>query len=63
MKSKKFPSIIFIIIAIILGSALYKQFDSETLKFKNTYLAILYFTTFISCVYIVIKDYTNRPKK
>ena len=63
MENKKFPSIIFIIIAVILGVALYKQFDRETLKFKNTYLAILYFGTFISSIFILIKDYANKPKK
>ncbi|MDR6921525.1 MULTISPECIES: hypothetical protein [Chryseobacterium] len=63
MKSKKGPSIIFIILAIIIGSALYKQFDIENLKFKSTGLAILYFVTLIFCVYILIKDYINKPKE
>ncbi len=35
MENKKTTSIIFAIIAIILGFTLYKQFDFQTLKFEK----------------------------
>lgn len=43
------------ILIIILGTAVYKQIDFETLKFKNLGLGIIYFLTFISLVIFMLR--------
>ncbi len=48
------------VVAIILGVALYKQFDFDNLRFKNTALSVIYMATFVFVVYVIIK---NRKKK
>jgi len=63
MKNKKTPNFFLIIIAFILGQALFKQFDFESLKFEKPALAILYIIVFIFSIYFLIRDYKNRPKK
>jgi hypothetical protein len=61
MENKKGINFFFAIIAIILGSAIYKQFDFKNLKFEKPALAILYIIVFIASIYFIIKDY-NKPK-
>ncbi|WP_166921519.1 hypothetical protein [Flavobacterium poyangense] len=63
MKTKKSLNFIFLIVAIILGSTLYKQFDFEKLKFEHNGLAILYSIVFAFSIFILIKDYRNKPEK
>jgi predicted ferric reductase len=46
----------FTIIAIILGVVIYKQFDFDTFKFKNTALAIIYIVAFLFSIYILLKN-------
>ncbi len=60
MKSLNF---FFLIIAIILGSVLFKQFDFENLKFKHTGLAIIYLVVFAISIYFLISNYRKRPEK
>ena len=48
------------VVAIIVGVALYKQFDFDAMQFKNTALAIVYMIVFVFSVYVLIK---NRKKK
>jgi di/tricarboxylate transporter len=60
MENKKGINFIFAIIAIILGSAIYKQFDFVNLKFAKPALAIVYIVTFVFCIYFLIKDYKKR---
>ncbi|MFH6945411.1 hypothetical protein [Flavobacterium sp. FlaQc-50] len=60
MKNKKSLNFIFLIVAIILGSTLYKQFNFEKLKFEHNGLAILYSIVFVFSIYILIKDYRNK---
>ena len=59
-EKSKAPTFTLWIVAIIVGVALYKQFDFDSLRFKNTALAIIYMTTFVFAVYVIIK---NRKKK
>jgi Ca2+/Na+ antiporter len=60
MKKKKTPIFFLVIIALILGQALFKQFDFENLKFENPALAILYIVVFVFSIYFLIRDYKNR---
>jgi hypothetical protein len=63
MENNKPSSFIFIIVALILGSALYKQFDFETLKFQKPALATVYIITFVASIYFIVKNFINRPQK
>lgn len=60
---KKGPSIVFIIIALILGTTLYKQFDFKTGQFEQPAMAVIYGLTFVACVVLLVKDYGARPRK
>ncbi len=57
--NNKTSSFIFTIIAVILGVTLYKQFDSNTFRFKNNALALVYLVTFVFSVVVIIR---NRRK-
>ncbi len=63
MENKKALNFYFVIIAIIIGSAVFKQFDFENLKFEKPALAIVYIVTFVFSIYFLIKNYKNRPEK
>jgi len=63
MANKKGPNFFLLIIAIILGSALYKQLDFEKLTFEQPALAILYLIIFVVSIYLLIKNYKNQPDK
>lgn len=60
---KRSVNFIFLVVAIILGTAIVKQFDFENLKFKHTGLAILYIIVFAFSVYFLVKDYRKQPEK
>ena len=62
MDNKKGPSFVFIIIAIILGVALYKDFDFETQAFKKPALAIVYFIAFAFSVFILIRGMIKNKR-
>ncbi len=62
MKNKKSLNFFFLIIIVIVGAALYKQIDSENLKFKQPGIAIIYSCTLLFSLYCLIKDYWNHPK-
>jgi len=63
MENKKTPNFFLLIVVIILGSALFKQFDFENLKFENPALATVYIVVFVFSVYFIIRDYKNKHKK
>ncbi|PCI32639.1 MAG: hypothetical protein COB60_09265 [Flavobacteriaceae bacterium] len=63
MENKKSLNFFFVIIAIILGRTLFKQFDFENLKFEHTGIAIVYIVVFVLAIYFLIKNYKKRPKK
>ena len=46
----------FTIIAIILGVVIFKQFDFDTFKFKNTALGIVYVLAFLFSIFILLKN-------
>jgi len=59
MKYKIAPNFFFVIIAIILGVALFKQFDFQNLKFENPALAVVYIIVFIFSIGFMIKKSKN----
>jgi hypothetical protein len=61
MENKKGINFFFAIIAIIVGSALYKQFDFDNVRFEKPALAIIYTVVFIASIFFIIKDYRKRP--
>jgi uncharacterized membrane protein YadS len=63
MKNIKLPNFFFTVIAIILGIALYKQFDFDNLRFENPVLAILFTIVFIFSIYGIVKNYKKSAEK
>ena len=63
MENKKLVNFFFVMIALILGWTLYKQFDFENLRFEHTGLAIIYMVVFVMSIYFLIKDFRKRPEK
>ena len=63
MKNKKTPNFFFVFTAIILGSALYKQFDFENLKFEKPAIAIIYIVIFVVSIYLLIRDYLKKTEE
>jgi len=64
MENKSKASVfIFSIIAIILGSTLYKQFNFETLKFEKPALAVVYIIVFVCSILVLIKNFRKRSEK
>lgn len=60
MENKKVISPVLIIIAIILGSVLFKQFDYQNLKFEKPGLAIIYFIVFCFCIIVIVKNLRKK---
>ena len=63
MDNKKSLNFVFVIIALILGWTLFKQFDFENLKFEKTGLAIVYIIGLVISIYFLIRNYKKRPEK
>ena len=55
MKYKIVPNFFSVVVALILGSALYHQFDFQSLKFEKPALAVLYIIVFIFGIGFMIK--------
>ena len=47
------------IVAIIVGRALYKEYDPETGEFKNIGLALIYAIVFVASVFILVRNFVN----
>jgi hypothetical protein len=60
MSNKKGQPFPFLIIAIILGWTIFKQFDFENLKFEKPALAIIYILTFLMSVYFLVKNVKEK---
>ena len=63
MDNKKGINFMWLIIAFILGTTLFKHFNFQTLRFKMPALDIIFLITFIATIYIIIKDYKKRHKE
>ncbi|SKA01142.1 hypothetical protein SAMN04488132_10830 [Sediminibacterium ginsengisoli] len=55
MSNKKGLSLPFLIIAIVIGSAIYREFNFETYRFEKPALAVVYILTFVMCVYFMVR--------
>jgi Kef-type K+ transport system membrane component KefB len=55
MRNKKGKTFLFVIIALILGWTLFKQFDFKNLKFEKPALATIYILTFLMSVYFLAR--------
>ena len=55
MNIKIVPNFVSVILAIIIGGALFKQFDFQNLKFEKPALAIVYSIALIICIGFMIK--------
>lgn len=60
MENRKAPVFVMSIIAIIVGSALYKQIDFKTMTVEKPWLTALYALTFLFALYILIKGYRKK---
>lgn len=56
MSNKKELSIPLIIIAVVLGWTIFKQFDFENLKFEKPAMAVVYILTFLMTLYFIFKN-------
>lgn len=61
-QSRKGINFFLAVIALILGSAIYRQFDFERLEFEKPALAVLYIVVFVAALVLIVKDFTNRSK-
>jgi predicted ferric reductase len=62
MERKKPLNFILLIVVIILGGTLFKQFNFEQLRFKHNGLAIIYLITFVACMYLLLKKDKDRSE-
>jgi predicted ferric reductase len=60
MSNKKGQPFPLIIIAIVLGWTIFKQFDFENFKFEKPAMAVVYILTFLMTVYFIFKN--NKEK-
>lgn len=63
MENKKGGTFFFAVIAAIVGSALWKQFDLKTMTFEKVGLSILYLITFLFCIFFLIRNARSNVKK
>lgn len=62
MNNKKEYSYPLIIIAVVLGWTIFKQFDFEKLKFEKPAMAVVYTLTFLMTVYFILKKEKSKEK-
>lgn len=62
MENKKGPSIIFIILAVIIGSGLWREIDFTNQTIRNPALAAVYLITFAVCISILVKNCKKQSK-
>ncbi len=62
MNSKKEYSFPLIIIAIVLGWTIFKQFDFGNLKFEKPAMGVVYILTFLMTVYFILKKDKDKEK-
>jgi predicted ferric reductase len=60
MSNKKELSFPLIIIAVVIGVTIFKQFDFENLKFEKPAMAVVYILTFIMTVYLIFRNKAGR---
>jgi predicted ferric reductase len=63
MNNKKGIPFPLLIIAIVLGWTIIKQFDFENLKFEKPAMAVIYILTFVMTVYMIFKNNNEDVEK
>ena len=63
MEKRNAPTFTLSIVAIIVGVALYKQFNFETFEFEKKALSALYAVVFIFSMYVLIKSAIEKRKQ
>jgi hypothetical protein len=63
MDTKKGLNFFYIIIAVLTGSRVFKDFDFQNFKFKKPVLDIIYLITFVASIIFIRKDYKKSPDK
>jgi predicted ferric reductase len=63
MNNKKGIPFPLLIIAIVLGWTIIKQFDFENLKFEKPAMAVIYILTFVMTVYMIFKNNNQDVEK
>lgn len=63
MEKSKAPIFTMSIVAIIVGTALYKQIDFKTMTVEKPALSILYAVTFLFAVAVLVRHYMRRVEK
>lgn len=61
MPPKKSLNIAFLILAVIIGRALFKHTDFQNLTFKKPALDTIYLITFVTLVILLVRDYAQKP--
>lgn len=56
MSNKKGLSFPLLIIAIVIGATIFKQFDFKNLRFEEPAMAVIYILTFLMTVYFIFKN-------
>jgi membrane protein DedA with SNARE-associated domain len=59
----KAPNFFWTLIALILGVTLYRKFDFENFTFEQPVLAIVYMIVLVAAIFMIVKDYKDRPRK
>lgn len=60
MSNKKGLSFPLLIIAIVIGGTIFKEFDFANFRFEKPALAVVYILTFIMTVYFLIKGLKGK---
>lgn len=63
MENKKGLSIVLLIPTIIIGVALFEEFDFENFRFEKPALAFVYFIGFVLSIIFQFKDIKKRSEK
>ena len=63
MNKKIKPNFFSIVIVIILGGALYKQFDFQNFTFKKPALAVVYIFAIVISIVMIIQKSKNKENE
>ncbi|SHK53003.1 hypothetical protein [Epilithonimonas mollis] len=63
MENNKAPLFTMAIVAIIVGFALYKQIDFNTMTVEKPALSVLYAVTLTFAVFVFIRNYKKKAEK
>lgn len=63
MTSKRPIPFVPVILAIVIGSGLFKEFDRESMTFEKPGLAIVYTVGLAVSIYLIVKNYLPGASK